>query len=124
MNWQELEKEFEAIRYQLRDSLYGNTIETMDPRRGAEIVRVIDLAVTRTAMVVFGFFEEEMCSMKRLNPASSIPNIDGYKILAKIRNSDGSYGWRIVQVKRGEDGLHRLDGVDLDRVIGWYEVEQ
>ena len=44
-----------------------------------------------------------------------IPNTDGYRLMLLLDN-----GQRLVTlVRRGDDGIHRLDGVPIVQVTGW-----
>ncbi len=61
--------------------------------------------------------------LKCKRPISWIPNIDGYKV-GVVTFKDGKYHDQIVTVRRGEDGLHKLAGVEFEKILGWFEVKQ
>lgn len=44
-----------------------------------------------------------------------IPNTDGYRLMLLLHD-----GRRLVtSVRRGDDGIHRLDGMPIVQVAGW-----
>lgn len=61
--------------------------------------------------------------MKCKYPMSWIPNIDGYKV-GVVTFRDNQYVESVATVKKGEDGLHRLDVPDYTKILGWFEVKQ
>jgi hypothetical protein len=52
---------------------------------------------------------------KQLFPKSQIPNSSGFRLICITE--DGVR--HRCEVVKGVDGLHRLDGVDFSKVIGW-----
>ena len=61
---------------------------------------------------------KNMKTKKHIQNLSLLPNIEGYKFIAVMKN--GNLRWSTVQ--KDEKGLHRVNG--FNEMIGWYELRK